>query len=162
MLKFLKHHSFTIGLGLLLASQSSMATVNYIPSGFMLPTLQIGSTIVVNKHAFGWRVPFTNIKLIDGVSPQRGDIVTFAPLDSDLATWVKRVAAIEGDLVTVQGGALIVNGEVLSDVPGLQLPPTSFIVPRGQVFLAGDNAGNSADSRYWGTLPTSRLTARSR
>jgi signal peptidase I len=160
MQNFLRKQKGNVLIALFFVSQASIASVNVVPSGSMLPTLQLGEALVVNKHAYGWRIPLSPFYLAQPDNPKRGDIVTFIPKQSLTETWVKRVVAVEGDKVDVTNGSLFVNGRELSHVEGLQLPPTSMTVPAGQVFLAGDNSANSLDSRYWGTLPVNRITGR--
>ena len=82
-----------------------------IPSGSMIPTLQVGDHIFVNKFIYGLRIPFTNIKFGWSVrTPQRGEVIVFAhprEADKDL---IKRVVAVEGDNVEVRDNIVYVNG----------------------------------------------------
>jgi signal peptidase I len=94
----------------------------YIPSGSMIPTLQIGDYVVVEKWAYGARLPFTAQSLFNWSSPKRGDIVvllnpTAGPGADDL---IKRVVAVAGDTVEVRDGRLIINGRPVDrqDQPG--------------------------------------------
>ena len=84
----------------------------YIPSGSMLPTLDIGDYVVVQKWAFGMRLPFTDSAQLLWSSPKRGDIVVLlAPPGSDTSDdLIKRVVAVAGDTVEIRDGALVVNG----------------------------------------------------
>jgi len=149
-----------LATALLLATTSSFAAVNYVPSGSMLPTVQLGALLAVNKLSYGLRIPLTQLHLTAGEQPVRGDIATFTPLGSRFDTHVKRIVAIPGDSVRMQNGILSVNGEVLSAAPALGLQDQSWLIGAGEVFMAGDNAGNSNDSRLWGPLPSSRLTGK--
>jgi signal peptidase I len=134
-----------------------VAQIFYIPSGSMLPTLQIGDRIVVDKLSYD----------IHGV--HRGDIVVFRrpPLEqADYPDLVKRVIGLPGDTIASIGGRVYVNGQQLAE-PWLPTPnpPTypsplnaafslnhPFLVPAGEYFVMGDNRTNSEDSRYFGPI----------
>ena len=68
-----------------------------IPSGSMIPTLQIGDFIVVNKYTYGIRLPVINQKIIDIGTPKRGDVVVFRYPKDQSVDYIKRVIAIPGD-----------------------------------------------------------------
>jgi len=85
----------------------------YIPSGSMIPTLQIGDYVIVEKWAYGARLPFTPTAQLTWSSPKRGDIVVLLappgnPRDEDL---IKRVVAVGGDTVEIRDGALVLDGQ---------------------------------------------------
>jgi signal peptidase I len=101
---------FTIAA--VLAFRTFLYEAVYIPSGSMIPTLQIGDYVVVEKWAYGARLPFTSTAQATWSSPRRGDIVVLLappgnPRDDDL---IKRVVAVEGDTVEIREGALVLNG----------------------------------------------------
>jgi signal peptidase I len=82
-----------------------------IPSDSMMPTLLDGDFIVVNKYAYGLRLPVTHQKVYEFGEPARGDVVVFRyPLDPTI-NYIKRVVGLPGDLVEVRADRLIVNGE---------------------------------------------------
>lgn len=81
-----------------------------IPSESMLPTLEVGDFIVVNKFAYGIRLPVLNKKVIDVGSPQRGDVMVFVP-PHDPRYFIKRVVGLPGDKIEVVNNQLYVNGE---------------------------------------------------
>jgi signal peptidase I len=84
-----------------------------IPSDSMMPTLLDGDFILVDKFAYGLRLPVTNTKILDTGSPRRGDVVVFRyPLDPS-ENYIKRVVGLPGDHVTVRNDRLIINGEVI-------------------------------------------------
>jgi signal peptidase I len=83
-----------------------------IPSGSMLPTLQIGDFILVNKYTYGIRLPVINKKVIALNDPQRGDVMVFRfPRDPSL-DYIKRVVGVPGDLIEYRANKqLVVNGQ---------------------------------------------------
>ncbi len=90
-----------------------------IPSGSMIPTLQVGDHIFVNKFLFGARIPFTNIKLFNHVrEPRRGEVIVFIfPVDPD-KDFIKRIVGIPGDTVQVcADGQVSINGQALRREP---------------------------------------------
>jgi signal peptidase I len=81
-----------------------------IPSGSMIPTLLIGDFILVNKFAYGIRLPVANVKIIDIGSPKRGDVMVFRyPADPSL-DYIKRVVGVPGDRIEYRDKELRVNG----------------------------------------------------
>ena len=134
-----------------------------IPSGSMLPTLQIGDHILVNKLAYGIRIPFLERYTLRFGKPKGGDVVVFVyPVDRT-KDFIKRVIAVEGDQVEIRDKQVYVNGEPVKDTHaffedglvihgGIRLrdnygPRT---VPEGHIFVMGDNRDRSYDSRFWG------------
>jgi signal peptidase I len=90
-----------------------------IPSGSMLPTLQSGDLILVNKFTYGIRLPIIDQKIIPLGSPKRGDVMVFKyPVDPTL-DYIKRVVGIPGDKVVYRNKRLSVNGK---DLPYEKLP----------------------------------------
>ncbi len=88
-----------------------------IPSGSMIPTLQVGDFILVNKYTYGIRIPVINKKVIDLNSPQRGDVVVFRwPVDPSL-DYIKRVVGLPGDKVEYRNKRLIINGQSMPVTP---------------------------------------------
>lgn len=82
-----------------------------IPSSSMVPTLQIGDLILVNKFTYGIRLPVINKKIIDINTPQRGDVMVFKyPKDISL-DYIKRVVAVPGDRVEYRNKKLAINGK---------------------------------------------------
>lgn len=81
-----------------------------IPSDSMMPTLRDGDFIVVNKFAYGLRLPITNTRILETGEPKRGDVVIFHPPIKPSEVWIKRVVGLPGDHVTVRNDRLIVNG----------------------------------------------------
>jgi signal peptidase I len=97
-------------LVLMLCFRSAWADWVTVPTGSMNPTVLEGDRLLVDKHVFGLRIPFTLTHLTAGQNPVRGDIVVFdSPADG--ISLVKRVVGVPGDVVEMDGEALIVNGQ---------------------------------------------------
>jgi len=137
-----------------------------IPSGSMLPTLQIGDHLLVNKFIYGVKIPMTGNVLIPWKSPERDDVVVFRfPKDRSI-DYIKRVVGIAGDIVEVKDKQLFLNGEPITN-PHAHFTESTVMaagtgprdnmgpvkVPEGTLFVMGDNRDNSYDSRFWGFVP---------
>jgi signal peptidase I len=112
--------SLVLALGLALLIRAFLVEAFKIPTGSMIPTLQIDDHIFVNKFVYGLRIPFTHVRMVELGTPERGDIVVFEfPGEGDDRgkDFIKRVVAVAGDRVRLQGNRLVVNGaEVETDV----------------------------------------------
>jgi signal peptidase I len=82
-----------------------------IPSGSMIPTLWIGDFIVVNKYAYGLRLPVANTKFLEVDDPERGDIIVFRFPEDERINYIKRVVGVPGDTITYRDKILYLNGE---------------------------------------------------
>ncbi len=82
-----------------------------IPSGSMIPTLQVGDFILVNKYTYGIRLPVINKKIIEFNTPQRGDVMVFRYPEDPSLDYIKRVVGIPGDKVAYQNKQLTINGK---------------------------------------------------
>ena len=90
--------------------RSAIADWNQVPTGSMKPTILEGDRVIVNKMAFGLRVPLTSIQLMRWGNPAAGDIITFiSPEDDQLL--IKRVIGVPGDWVAMVNNQLSINGE---------------------------------------------------
>src|SRR5262249_6691020 len=85
-----------------------------IPSGSMLPTLQIQDHIFVNKLVYGPEIPYTSFRLFNNLPPKRGHVMAFEYPDpnpnNERQDFIKRVIALEGDTLEVEGGHASING----------------------------------------------------
>lgn len=88
-----------------------------IPSGSMIPTLWIGDFILVNKYAYGLRLPVLNTRILDLGDPQRGDIIVFRFPDDERINYIKRVIGLPGDTITYRNKVLFINGEPVVQKP---------------------------------------------
>lgn len=88
-----------------------------IPSNSMMPTLLTGDFILVNKYAYGLRMPVLNAKFLDIGEPKRGDVVVFKfPLDPR-TDYIKRVIGLPGDEIDYRNKTIFVNGEPMGQLP---------------------------------------------
>ncbi len=169
---------FVIGFMLLglLAARSSLADHYYVPSGSMERTLYAGDRVLVDKRAYGLRVPFTGFEVVDGEPVSRGDVVIFdSPTDG--TRLIKRIVATGGDRVEIRDGFVAINGERLGldidsavEVYGdkrvlLRLdhgggPDLRATLPEGTLLAVGDHRGNSRDGRFFGLIEEGDVYAR--
>jgi signal peptidase I len=167
-----------IAVGLAFLIQAFIVKPYRIPSPSMVPALQPGQRILVNRLS---------------THPSIGDIVVFHPPEGatppggqdappicadpnqgpghrqacdhatsqeSSQTFVKRVIAVAGDRLAVRNGVVYVNGKIQKDSYARPCPaseaacnlPGTIVIPRGEYFMMGDNRGDSDDSRYWGPV----------
>jgi signal peptidase I len=136
-----------------------------IPSGSMLPTLQIGDHLLVNKFLYGIRIPIVGKRILALREPERDDVIVFIYPQDPSKDFIKRVKGLPGETIEIRNKVLYVNGEAVED-PNAYYEKTTerlaraprddfgpFVVPEGTVFVMGDNRDHSHDSRFWGTVP---------
>lgn len=133
-----------------------------IPSGSMLPTLQIGDHILVNKFLYGLRLPYPFEKmLVEWKQPNHGDVIVFIYPKDQTKDFIKRVIGTPGDTVEIRHKQVYLNGAKMEDphatfadddreVPGLRDNFGPVTVPAHHVFVMGDNRDRSHDGRFWG------------
>ena len=103
-------------LVLVLVLRSFLFEPFQIPTGSMIPTLEIGDFILVNKYAYGLRLPVIGTKLVDVDEPQRGEVMVFIP-PHESQYYIKRVIGLPGDTVRYEDGALYINRELVYSEP---------------------------------------------
>lgn len=86
-----------------------------IPSGSMLPTLQIGDFILVNKFTWGIRIPIINYKMMNVSAPQHGDVMVFRYPGDPSLDYIKRVIGLPGDVVSYRNKRLTINGVLVPE-----------------------------------------------
>ncbi|MGL1932228.1 MAG: signal peptidase I [Desulfotalea sp.] len=159
--KWWTYISLYIIFGILLSSLSQNYTKNNliqafkIPAGSMLPTLEIGDHLLINRGIYKKEII------------QQGDIVVFPMPQKPEVDYIKRVVALEGDIIEILNKELFINGKKQDNRYTLHLgteviPKESsprdnlgpIQIPEGNVFVMGDNRDNSYDSRFYGFIPT--------
>lgn len=88
-----------------------------IPSDSMVPTLETGDFILVNKFDYGVRLPIINKKIIDVGEPQRGDVIVFRYPPQPSISYIKRVVGLPGDHIVYDHGQMSINGQKVQSVP---------------------------------------------
>ncbi|WP_096087262.1 signal peptidase I [Agaribacterium haliotis] len=102
--------SFFPVLALVFVVRSFLFEPFQIPSESMLPALEVGDFIVVNKYSYGIRLPIVRTKVIDITEPKRGDVMVFFP-PGDKRYFIKRVIGLPGDKIRYSNNTLWLNGE---------------------------------------------------
>ncbi|MDC3955312.1 signal peptidase I [Polyangium jinanense] len=162
----------------MLLARTSLADHYVVPSGSMEPTVHVGDRILVDKRAFGVRLPVVDTYVLPTSEPQPGDVVVLASPEND-STLLKRVVAGPGDMVTVKDGRITLNGqeasvthepsgdyEELGDTRhplrlGFGKPDFGPArVPDGHYLVMGDNRGNSHDGRLFGFVARDAIRGR--
>ena len=161
-----------------------------IPSGSMIPTLMIGDFILVDKNIYGYKLPLTNITLIENEKPKRGDVVVFKYPENEKINYIKRVIGLPGDKILYKNKRIYINNmeysltEIKHNYDPIEIADgTVFLennfhkkytilnqtspsfnfeykVPHDTYFVLGDNRDNSNDSRYWGPVPKKNLVGK--
>lgn len=176
-------------LAIVLVLRSFLVEPFQIPSGSMEPTLIKGDFILVNKFAYGFRLPVIGTKVIPMDDPDRGDVMVFIP-PHDPRYFIKRVIGLPGDKISYINKKLLINDvpvdeTLIGNHPNerprvMQYEVTDgehhwviqkyrgvpskgdgeWIVPKGHYFMLGDNRDNSGDSRFWGFVPDENIVGK--
>lgn len=134
--------------------RSYVLEARMIPSGSMLPTIQLQDRVIVDKFFF---------KHFDQLRP--GDVIVFHPPATAHSSddFIKRLIGMPGDIIEVRNHTTYINGQRLYEPYILEPPKNDFPateIPQDSVFVMGDNRNNSADSREWGLLPIENISGR--
>jgi signal peptidase I len=164
-------------IALVMAARSTLADHYFVPSGSMEYTLMPGDRVFVDKSAYGVRIPFTNLDVIERNSVGRGEVVIFdSPRDG--TRLIKRIVAVAGDQIEMRQGKLQLNGQSIADPAqeliewfgermarlnlehggGPDIPAS--VIPHGMLLAVGDHRGSSLDGRYFGLVPESDIYGR--
>ena len=182
--------SFFPVLLIVLVLRSFVVEPFQIPSGSMRPTLKVGDFILVNKFAYGLRLPVINTEIADLGEPQRGDVMVFRFPEDPSVNFIKRVIGLPGDHIRYENKQLYVNGEPVPktlvnadppQAPGEELlrehlgkveheiynnpsmpgpQMREIVVPDHEYFMMGDNRDHANDSRYWGFGPEANIVGK--
>lgn len=132
-----------------------------IPSPSMEDTLLIHDFLFISKLAYGPNIPMTHTRLPGLGKPKPGDIIVFQNPANTKEDYIKRCVAVEGQTVEYRNKVLYVDGVQQNEPyvkhidPGVNPRRDTFgpiRVPKGKLFMMGDNRDNSQDSRFWGFL----------
>ena len=133
-----------------------VAEARYIPSSSMEPTLLINDRLIIEKMTYRFN------------EPERGDVIVFNATEALQRenfneAFIKRIIGIPGDTVSVSGGQVTVNGQVIDEIyikepPNYEYGPVT--VPEGEYLVLGDNRNNSYDSHHWGFVPDDKIVGR--
>jgi signal peptidase I len=154
-----------------------------IPSGSMLPGLRVHDHVFVDKTAYGLQNPLFKRVLWQWVQPQRFDVIVFRYPENLKVFYIKRVIGLAGERIELRHGDVLVDGVFVAPLkpknPGssgagfflesnhqvryinrdqANFPETT--VPKGHLFVLGDNRDQSNDSRFWGFVPTHQVLGR--
>jgi len=158
--------SFAMFITASFAARSSLADHYVVPTGSMIPTVAIGDRVLVNKLAYGARVPFLDWYAVRGSDPRRGDVVVLASPENGV-TLLKRVVAVPGDQVEVHEGRVFIAGELQdesSHALGMERGGGPDFGPitlgRDEFLVLGDHRGDSADGRYFGPVMRDAIKGR--
>lgn len=141
--------SIVVALILALIIRQFAFQTSEVMSGSMIPTLLVKDRVIVNKIVYRY---YGDLK--------RGDVVLFrSPISPQ--DFIKRLVALPGEEIKVRNGFLYINGKPIDQSRwNLQWDSSNFgpvKVPQGQYFFMGDNRPDSYDSRFWGSVPKSRI-----
>jgi len=162
--------AFGIAIILALFIRTFVVQAFKIPSGSMLPTLNVGDHILVNKFLYGVKIPFTDIGFLPFRKPERMDIIVFKYPEDETKDFIKRVIGEPGDTIEIRDKVVYVNGEPLDASYAIHTEPTvipghiqprdnigPIVLPEDSYFVMGDNRDQSLDSRFWGEVKTNKV-----
>jgi signal peptidase I len=168
-----------VALAVVVSARTSLADHYFVPSGSMLPTVEPDDHVVVDKLAYGLRLPLFDGYAVHFSPPSRGDVVVLLSPDEGTVL-LKRVVGVPGDRVAVTDGMLTIDGRPmpvverggasveelgaiahaisLADGGGPDFGPTR--IPPERYLVLGDNRGNSRDGRYFGLVARDAIMGR--
>ncbi|MHB1391258.1 MAG: signal peptidase I [Thermoleophilia bacterium] len=138
-----------VAFGIAMFAQATIAKPYQIPTGSMLPTIQLNDRILTNRLVYRF------------FPVERGDVVVFMPptVAEPETPYVKRVIGLSGDTVEIKNSQVLVNGEpyVVSQAVIPTYTMARETVPDNQIFVLGDNRNLSQDSHIWGFVPKNNI-----
>jgi signal peptidase I len=162
-----------VALGLALGIQAFLVKPYRIPSESMVPTLQVGQRVLVNRIGNRFSAPKVGDIVVfhppagaeedntcGGGTPPQGQVCDKPTAQKSSVNFIKRVVAGPGDRISILNGHVILNGKRQKE-PFIEPCgggeecnfPRTVTVPPGEYFMMGDNRGSSDDSRFWGPVP---------
>ena len=141
--------SILVAVAVAMALRAFVVEAFKIPSGSMIPTLQVGDHIFVNKFTYGPAIPFTKGRLWTHMPPARGDVMVFAYPEQPEQDFIKRVIALPGDKLEAKGGHPIINGW---EVPSCLVGEFTYTAPETGGKRAGDLFVEFLDDEAYLTL----------
>lgn len=146
---------FVIALAIAVTVRWLIVEPRYIPSGSMLPTLELGDRVVVEKVSYRFR-PIQRGEIVVFQTPPQLQLLGYDPEQA----FIKRVIAEPGQKIAVHDGLVYLDGEPLqeefiAEMPNYELP--ELTVPPHSYFVMGDNRNNSNDSHIWGFVPEEKI-----
>lgn len=148
----------TLSLSAILAFgiRAFVAEARYIPSGSMLPTLEIDDRLIIEKLSYRFN------------PPERGDVVVFSPTEElreqqYKEAFIKRIIGLPGEKVEVKDGIVYINNQPLYEDYIQEQALYDYgpvLVPEDSYLVLGDNRNNSYDSHYWGFVPRRNIIGR--
>lgn len=158
--------SLIVALILALIIKTSLVEAYKIPSGSMEDTLLVGDFLLANKFIYGSKVPLIDVRLPAIREPKAGDIIIFKFPGNLKQNYIKRLVATEGQVVEIRNKQVFVDGKFFQDPLHAKHTDNTnstmgnpnrdnfgpYRVPKGYLFVMGDNRDNSYDSRFWGPL----------
>jgi signal peptidase I len=152
-------------VAILLGLHTFVGEASVVPTGSMEGTILVGDHLFLNKLLYGPEIPLFNWRLPRLKTIHRGDIVVFRYPRNPEETFLKRVTAVGGDMLEIRDGRLYVNSQAVEEPYVVHRFPLRSAherigpieVPRGSLFVMGDNRDNSSDSREWGLVPVENV-----
>jgi signal peptidase I len=162
-----------VALGLALGIQAFLVKPYRIPSESMVPTLEVGQRVLVNRIGSRFSDPGVGDIVVfhppegaesgakcGGGSPPPGEVCLEPSTERADVNFIKRVVAGPGDRLSIRNGRVILNGKPQKESfiapcgggEGCDFPRT-ITIPADHYFMMGDNRGSSDDSRFWGPVP---------
>ncbi len=156
-----------------LCIRTFIAEATVIPTGSMEKTIMVGDHVFLNKLLYGPQLPYTSWRVPPLRTIHHGDIIAFRYPVNPSVMYVKRVIAVGGDMVEVRDKSVYVDGRKIDDPHAyyqagsegqLTMSPRDrygpATVPKGKVFVMGDNRDRSYDSRFWGFVDDNEVEGR--
>ena len=146
-----------IALAIVVVLRMFVIGMYYVPSGSMIPTLQINDKVIATKFSYQLH------------EPERGDVVVFKyPVNEeqglDTVIYVKRLIGLPGETLEIKNNTVYINGTPLEEDyvnSNTNMPDFGPVtIPEGEYFMMGDNRNDSSDSRIWDTVKEEYLVAK--